>query len=1809
MRPLFAFRTFLNTFLPHTPFFLLSLLLSCGGNENELRLESRNFDQEIQQEQNLVFTFDKELVSPAQLQKWDTVPYIHLTPAVPGRFKWTAPNELVFSPLRPFAPSTDFQAELGPELLRHSKQKYQIPAGQVFRFHTPYLQLEEARAFWAENDKQPGELEARVELSFNYPVGYSKLRPLLHLYQGQRALRLEPVNVTGTSLSVSLRDFANGKEESTPLRLQVDPGLVSQVSAKPSRLPMEKEILLPSRQYLQVSEVTTGLENGQEHIYVATTQPVQTENLQQLIKIEPRVGFTVETMEGGFVIRGDMPQQNTYELTISKDLKSLTGIRMGKDYFHALTFASLQPDISFVSGKGTYLGSQGARNIALNLNKVDRIKVSIGRVYENNILRLLKDGKFYEGDYDEEADQYRERSYYPVDETNGSTVFEREYDTRSLRRQGQAHLLHLDLDDLDFDSHHKGLYVVTVTSTNHKWLGDSRILSVSDIGLIARQGKKEVVVFANSLRTAQVQPGVEVRFISTSNQVISTATTDPDGLARLNLEAAGKPFKVGMITARLGADFTYLPYSQTQVNTSRFEVGGKRLGALLYDAYLYGDRDLYRPGDVVYVNTLVRTPDWKTVAGLPLKLKLLLPNGRELSSRKGKLNGEGAWETSFPLAAATATGTYTLELYSGNDVLLSSRKIGVEEFMPDRLKVSTTLNKTALNAGDSVVATLQALQLFGPPAAGRNYEMQLSLKKKLFEAKKYPDYTFNIVTADKVEIQQSVRQGQTDEKGRGRETFALEGHRDIGLLEGSLYTTVFDETGRPVNRLARFEVRTQPVYFGIREFDPYVSTQKPLQVPLLALNADQKPVSATARVQLVRFTYESVIERSDDNYNYRSQRKENIISSKTITIPAAGTAFRFTPLSSGEYQIRVMRPGALHYVAQDFYAYGWGDTESTSFEVSNEGEVDIALDKESYEVGEEAKVLFKSPFAGKILVTVEREGVMSHHYLETDKKAASLTLPIREDYLPTVYITATALRPIKDNSLPLTIARGFQPLAVTRKSTRLDVAIDAPELSRSQRQQVVRVRTAPNAQVTLAVVDEGILQLKDYVSPDPHAFFYQKRALEVDAYDLYPFLFPELAGRRSAFGGDGYDLARRINPLTSKRVKLVALWSGQLQANNAGEATVKVQVPEFSGALRLMAVAYKDQAFGSAEKMMRVADPIVISTALPRFLSPRDTVLVPVTLSNTTGKAGLASSSLSVSGPLRIVGEPTLSARLAANGEARVVYRVVARDAIGAASVQVQVKALGETFRSHTDISVRPAAPLTALSGAGTLSDGAGATLPIRHDFLPASVSSRLVISRSPIARFTDDITYLLQYPHGCLEQTTSRAFPLLYFSDLARSLQQQGQARTYNPNYLVQEALIKIEAMQQYNGGFTYWPGASQTDWWTSAYAVHFLLEARKAGYPVSKAVLDKAITFLQRQVKNKATEQYRFYNASRKLETRFLAAHEITYSLYVLCVARQPDWSTMNYYKSRPELLSLDARYLLASAYALSGRRESFRQVLPPRFAGQTSVRALDGSFYSPTRDMALALNGLLEADPGNPQVGTLARHLSEELRTGRWFNTQERAFALMALGKLARRSQGSSRAQVFQNGKLLGSFTGKDMSLANKFSSGTLQVKTSGTGTLYYFWEASGIPRSGGYKKEDQDLQVRKAFFDRNGRPLAGNTFRQNDLVVVRLSLQSLDGRNIPNVALTDLLPAGFEIENPRLSGGRELPWVKEVDTPEHTDIRDDRILVYATAKPKPQYFYYQVRAVSPGTFQMGPVGADAMYNAEYHSYSGDGVVRIR
>ncbi|ALD21622.1 alpha-2-macroglobulin family protein [Hymenobacter sp. DG25A] len=1827
---------------------LLALLVACSKTGSTSGSDANG--EEIDPYQNLVFQFDEDVVGKDQQDRWDTIQYVKFEPAVRGKFKWTSERELIFSPLTPFRPSTTFTAELLAENLPADKRSVSLPENRR-KFHTPYLQLNPPQAFWGRSARAAGTAEMRVELPFNYPVRPTDVKPLLRLTQDGQPVAFEvPSAEPGQSISVHLTQQVR---TGSPLTVALAPGLHAVGSDQPTARDYSAEVTVPDPQALEVRSITGNMETAEATITILTNQPVSQQELQSSLTVTPQVPFQIEELESGVALKGGFEVGKSYQITLRQGLRGALGGQLAETTTQTVSFSDERPSIQFASAdKAMYLDALGTRNLGVRINEVAKVKVTIAKVYANNIQQLLRGGPQYGyPEYDETAGEEGEEGeyvdhsfqYYDV-ETLGNVLSERTYTVDGLPKEQGLRLLNLSLKDLEFSGGMKGLYIVKVQDTERQWLQVSKLVTVSDIGLIVKQGKAgSTLVFANSIRNARPLAGVEVRYVSTNNQVIGTGITNREGVARFDSTAANSRFKLGMLVAQKEADFTFLDLTRSRVETSRFEVGGLQSNAARHQAFLYGDRDLYRPGDTIRTNTIIRTEGWKNPpTKLPVKIRLLLPTGKEYASLRKQLTSEGTFEASFILPPSVMTGIYTLEVLTGNDVLLTSRKISVEEFIPDRMKVTVKTDRAVAKPGQTVSALITAQNLFGPPAADRKFEVEFSLKEKSFAPKNYPDYTFAINSGEKqrgsygeqestpisARFEKTMREGTTDANGRGTATYEVPDYTDLGTLEGAAFATVFDETGRPVNRLATFEVQTQPVMFGVKNMDELVATRTQLPVRLVALTPAGAPTTAQARVQVVRLLWETVIERQGGRYIYNSQKREQVVLSRTVTVPSGGAdaGLNFAPNYSGEYEIRVSRPGASTYVARRVYAYGYGDTQSNSFEVNNEGEVTIEADKAKYQPGETAHLLLKTPFPGRVLVTVERDRVLDHFYVNTDEKSARVSIPIRAGHVPNVYVTATAIREIKDNRLPLTVARGFVPLIVEKPEARLKVAIKAPAQSRSQTWQTIEVSTAPKAKVTLAVVDEGILQMKDYRTPDPHGYFYQKRTLEVQAYDVYPFLLPELG--TSSTGGDVGDLARRTTPVPNRRVKMVAKWSGVLTADASGKVRYKVRVPQFSGALRIMAVAYKDDAFGSAEHTMRVADPVVISTALPRFLSPGDTIVMPVTLTNTTSKplAGIANVMLDLNGPLEVVNDEDISdktlpnsksqaASLQPGAERRILFRLFAKSRIGNASVTMSFKSGNETFTETIELPIRPASPLQKRTGAGVVAGGASQQLNLKTDFLPSSLRSQLVVSRSPMTEFARDLRYLLQYPYGCLEQIVSAAFPQLYYGDLAATLGQKtgtSKAGMFNPNYHVQEAIRKVEAQQMYNGSLSYWPGGDFDNWWSTAYAAHFLLEAKQAGFAVNEPVLDRVLRYLQARVRKREMETYNVILTSGQIQPLAQAKRETAYSLYVLALAGRPDATGLNYYKANRQLLTSDARYLLAAAFALSGNQRGYQSTVPSRYnaAPTAAARELGNSFSSPIRDQALVLNALLAADPGNPQIPGLARELSRQVKRASWLNTQERAFSLLALGKQARKNAGSTvTASLLADGKAIGNFSGKDLTVTN-VANRQLALRTQGQGSLYYFWETEGISPSGQVREEDAYLQVRRTFLTRTGQPVGAPTFRQNDLVVVKITLQAPGAAGeIKNVAITDLLPAGLEIENPRIGAVRELAWATDAAQPDYLDVRDDRINLFTTATAQPKSFYYLCRAVSKGTFKLGPVSADAMYNAEYHSYSGAGVVRVR
>ncbi len=1792
-----------NVFL--VPGALLVALLFGACNRSTVTLDSTNAKDEVPQLGNLSFHFNRSLVPDSLLNTWDSTDYIKFSPHIPGRFRWEHPDELVFSPSRPLPAATSFEASINDDVLDHSKFG-RIEKGDKLQFRTPDLKLENSNLSWVLLDERSKAIAPQADLYFNYPVDPNSLKEKLQIdIEGKKTgfslLTLTPDN------KISLR-LLNVKAEDKDLSITVgiDKGLAPQGGSNSTSEPIALKSFIASPFELHINGVSAEHDGTVATIEVKTSQQVDDPNLASYIAFDPAVKFSVQLTDDGFIVSSDhFDASKSYALMINKGLKGKLGGILHEQYDNSVAFGDLEPSIRFGDSKAVYLSSHGQKNIEVKIVNVPKVKVVISKIYENNLTALQRNGYYPHETQKGEGDQ----EYYDDNgSTAGDVIFEKEIETRSLPQLGNSRLF--TFNPADHLPDFKGIYHIKIRSTESYWVNDSRYISLSDIGLVAKEGKEKMIVFANSIKTALPQNGVNVLIYGDNNQVLGMGATNTDGIAEIaytRRDFAG--FKPAMIIAKTADDFTYLPFATTQVATSRFDVGGKSSNSTGLDAFIYGERDMYRPGEQVNFSVVLRDRTWKAPGDMPLKMKFLLPNGKELKTFRKNLNEQGSADGNVALSPAAITGNYSLEVYTSNDVLLGTKSFMIEEFVPDRIKVSATLNKPFLKPGEAASLQINALNFFGPPAANRNYETEIQIKQKPFYPKKYDRFSFDLANQNTF-FDKVVNQGKTDNNGNATESYTVpETYKNIGILQSIFYATVFDETGRPVSRRASADIYTQSIFLGIgNDGYGYYPLRQAVKFPLLAIDRNEVLVNGTkAEVKVIKHEYRTVLAKRGNYFNYESQKQDKILANSLVTITGEQTIYPFIPVTPGEYEIRVSLPGVNSYVSRSFYSYGsWGG-DNSSFEVNKEGNIDIQPDKTVYQSGESAKVLFTTPFSGRMLVTMETDHVVSHQYVNVDKRSVSLDLKLTAEDLPNVYITATLIKPHDISDIPLTVAHGFQSLPVQEKSRQLPVEIVAQKTVRSKTHQKVTVKTVPGSYVTLAAVDNGVLQINDYKTPDPFGYFYAKKALEVNAYDLYPLLFPEIRAKLSSTGGDAdLEMSKRTNPMPNKRIKIVSYWSGTTRTGSGGEASFDIDIPSFSGQVRLMAVAYKDQSFGSGEAAMTVADPIILSTALPRFLSPSDTINVPVTVSNTTAKASSATATIRVSGPLAVIGNDHNTVSLPANSEGRTMFRIVASPVISSGKIVVEAQGMGEKFTSETDITVRPASSLQKITGSGSLAGSSAGRIAIgTSDFIPTSVDYSVTVSRSPVVEVAGLLRYLVRYPFGCTEQVVSSAFPQLYYGDMA-DLIGSNSAKGSNANYNIQEAIRKIKMRQLYNGAIMLWDNEDTENWWASVYAAQFLLEARRAGYDVEGALLDPLLGYLNNRLKNKQTISY-FYN---RTQVKKIAPKEVAYSLYVLAMASMPNISAMNYYKANPQLLSLDSRYMLSAAFALAGDKAKFRELLPTLFSGEESVAQTGGSFYSDIRDEAIALNVLIDVDPLNAQVPVMARQVISKLKQRTWYSTQESVFGFLAVGKMARKAAKSTvTADVKVNGKTVGHFAGTTFVLNAKQLGGTnLEISPKGEGQLYYWWESEGISSTGAYKEEDNYLQVRRRFYDRFGNPLSSTTFHQNDLVIVQVAINKSYSGDVDNVVITDLLPAGFEIENPRTKEIPGMEWIKDAETPTQLDVRDDRINLFVDLHRSRQVYYYAVRAVSPGVFRMGPVSADALYNGEYHSYNGAGTVRV-
>ncbi len=1796
---------------------LLVFLASCKGPETQsISIISPLPSGVVASDGVLSFSFSRAVVPVDSTNHWSVSPFMEFTPAIPGKFVWQDTTRLIFSPDGSLPGDTRFTGRINTDLLKQLSGASSFDGDESFQFSTETFRLVTAEFFY-DRIGQTRTIGLKANLTFTYSVHPQDVQGSARITvdgQPHQSIRAASPS-TNRIIALDLGTVGQAQLEKT-IAVTFETDLISPETN--THIKVEKPFVfkLPGLEEIKISGHDFGFDGKQGWIRFTTSQEIDLSAAKKFIIIDPAKDFSLDGDERSFTVKGAFQAGTPYHVTLKKGMESYLGGKIQNDYPADITFGNIAPSFRFASESGIYMLLGGAKTLDITTVNLSRVYARVSQIFQNNLVFFLDQGRYYDyywDDYDPETGRgtYSRKYRYVV----GNYGRQLNFDTLQIKNVTNQEVSTSYSIAPFLNTGYRGFYLVEIANPQEPWRTTSKLVVLSDIGLIVKRSTNELVVFATSLESNEPLPNVLITLISTNNQVMFSAKSDKDGFIRLsNLHELQKTFQLKLVTAELEGDFNFLNLADYRVETSRFDVAGKRDAANQYDAFVYGDRNIYRPGETIRLSAIVRELTKELPAKLPVRLKIYNPLGTIVQEQHLTLNEHGSCEAQYQTASTSLTGEYRCEIYTGNNLFLSSYKVSVEDFVPDRIKVHLQVSAEDARPGDRITYNLQAFNFFGPPAAGRNWEFEASFVAAPYVSKRFPDFRFFDDEAKNYSAPPDVITGKTDNDGKAIVGFKIPDNlTSTGILKARGRVAVFDESSRPVYQLAQTIVYPREYFIGVRQRGSYyVSPNSPQKMQIVAVDTKDSSINGFgARIDLIRLEWHSILRQhpGTKTLRYVSEQREVLVKSDAVRLVGQPMEYTYTVPRSGEYVMRVSRDGEPGYNQFRFYAYSWGTTDVTSFAVNPEARIEVVFDKEKYAPGEKAKVLFQAPFDGKMLVCVERNSVFSYRYLDVVHNSASMDIDVTDAFLPNVYVSAVLFRKIKDQDIPLMVGHGFAPLMVEKTANRINVIIEAPEKIRPKtKQKVLLIAGAErNIAVTLAAVDQGILQVKNYNTPNPYEYFYAKKALQTETFDFFKDLLPESinGNKSSSGGGDDVEIAKRVNPLGVQRFKPVAIWSGILATDGNGRVEVMLDIPEFSGELRLMAIAYRGDRFGSSQKGMKVADPIIITPALPRFVSPGDSLAMPITAFNTTDKATTLRFRIETSGGISaLVTSTTLE--IGPNQERFVIVPLAATKSIGKAAVHVKTEAFGEELESVTEIPVRPIAPFVAKGLTGFIDTGT----PVRHDigvdYLPYNRAAHLVLSPFPVANFAKELKHLVGYPHGCLEQTVSRAFPQVYLRDVALLLAPE-ILKNGSPTYFVNEAITKLGTMQMSDGSFAYWPGGTYANTWSSVYATHFLLESKRAGYAVSEAMLSAALEAVARIARSKAVQDLYYYETQKTLVRR-VADKSVLYGLYVLAVAGKPEKQLMDYYRAEKSLLTTDTRYLLAGSFALAGDRRTYTELLPPQFTTPEPVRTSGYNFDSPLRANALILNVLLDTDLNNNDIPRYMDYLSKTYRRYRWYSTQDDAFTLLAFGKAARMASSTKVSGTINVGDQQLAYEGGNKKWKIDPFGKSITLSTRGEGRVYYSLVTEGIRKDGHIPIEDKNLQVRREYLDRAGATVSLSSVKQNDLLVVRISI-NCNVDILENVAITDMLPAGFEIENPRLTETTNYSFIKNASSPEYLDIRDDRMNLYTSFKGrKQQVFYYLVRAITQGEFMHAPVVAEAMYDANYYSASGAGKVRV-
>ncbi|QMK79369.1 alpha-2-macroglobulin family protein [Citrobacter sp. RHB20-C16] len=1504
-------------------------------------------------------------------------------------------------------------------------------------------------------------------------------------------------------------------------------------------------------------------------------------------------------------------------VTIERDLRALNNATFEINYEKSLTTRDIQPSVGFASRGSLLPGKvvEGLPVMALNVNNVD---VNFFRVKPESLAAFVSQWEYRNSMSNWESDNLLKMA---------DLVYTGRFDLNPARNTREKLLLPLsEIKPLQ----QAGVYVAVMTKAGqYEYSNAATLFTLSDVGVSAHRYQNRLDVFTQSLENGAAQQGVDVALLDEKGQTLAKATSDAKGHVQLENHQ-----NAALLLARKEGQTTLLDLKLPALDLAEFDIAGDPGYSKQF--FMFGPRDLYRPGETVILNGLLRDSDGKTLPDQPVKLEVVKPDGQVIRTVVSQPDN-GLYHFTYPLDSGAPTGMWHIRANTG-DNQSQMWDFHVEDFMPERMALNLTSQETPLSPSDKVTFSVVGYYLYGAPANGNALQGQLYLRPLRDAVPSLPGFQFGNIAEENLSRSLDEVQLTLDETGRGDISTNSEWRETHSPLQVILQASLLESGGRPVTRRAEQAIWPADTLPGIRpqfavkavyDYRTDTTVNQPIvdedsnaafDIVYVDAQGEKKAVSGL-QVRLIR-------ERRDyywdwlesEGWQSRFDQKDLVEGEQTLDLKADETGKVTFPVEWGAYRLEVKAPNDAISSVRFWAGYSWQDNSDGSG-AARPDRVTLKLDKPAYRPGDTMKLHIAAPAAGKGYAMVESsEGPLWWQEIDVPAQGLELSIPVDKSWnRHDLYLSTLVVRPgDKSRSATPKRAVGLLHLPLGDENRRLELALESPAKMRPNQPLTVKIKasskngeTPKQVNVLVSAVDSGVLNITDYVTPDPwQAFFGQKR-YGADIYDIYGQVI-EAQGRLAAlrFGGDGDELKRGGKPPVN-HVNIVAQQAQPVTLNEQSEGSVTLPIGDFNGELRVMAQAWTADDFGSNESKTIVAAPVIAELNMPRFMAGGDTSRLVLDVTNLTDRPQSLNVTLAASGLIELVSDQPAQVNLEPGVRTTLFVPVRAKEGFGDGELQATLSGLnvpGEDIgpqQKQWKIGVRPAFPAQTVNNGVMLQPGESWTLPEEGvmNFSPVTVQGQLLLSGKPPLNLARYIRELKAYPYGCLEQTTSGLFPSLYTN--AAQLQALGITGDTDEKRraAIETGIARLLQMQRDNGGFALWDKNGPEEYWLTAYAMDFLVRAGEQGYSVPAAGINQGNARLLRYLQDPGMMSIRYSSDTQasKFAVQAYAALVLARQQKAPLGALREIWERRSQAASGLPLLQLgialktmgDAkRSDDAVALALSTPRHDERQWL--------------ADYGSPLRDNALML-ALLEENNLKPDVqNSLLNTLSEQAFSQRWLSTQENN-ALFLAARSLQDLPGTWQAQTSLAEQPL---TGDKAQTRNLDADqlAALQVTNNGAQPMWLRLDVSGYPQSAPAPASNV-LQIERHILGSDGQSKSLDSLRSGELVLVWLEVKA--SQDVPDALVVDLLPAGLELENQNLANGSAslqdsgsevqnlLNQMQQADI-QHVEFRDDRfVAAVAVNSGQPVTLVYLARAVTPGTYQVPMPMVESMYVPQWRA----------